>query len=233
MSLELSRAENTAHPYHLLQNINASCYLFVVHLIDRLRAEGHEAYHVCKTAGEGQFQPPGFQPRTVIGLDGKPYTCTGVSHDALWCDGAIFDTIGSGNDADRPIYRKSTDPFWSFDPADGPQIHGTPVWNAIPQQYWRANNPPLTDGVIPIPSTPPAPTYPSYEALGGDEGGKKITRQLDADFKRAGRPGLDADCGAWQQRVSYDFLTGKIKTVEESIAAHRAEWCAALGIPVV
>lgn len=80
--------------------------------------------------------------------------------------------------------------------------------------------------------TPPAPKYPTYEELGGDEGGKKITRQLEADYKRAGRPGLDADCGAWQQRVSYDFLTGICKTVEEAIIKHRAQWCAALGIPV-
>lgn len=82
------------------------------------------------------------------------------------------------------------------------------------------------------PSPPPTPTYPSYEALGGDSGGVKITQQLEADYKRAGRPGLDGGCGAWQQRVSYDFLTGLVPTVEASITKHRAEWCAALGIPV-
>lgn len=82
------------------------------------------------------------------------------------------------------------------------------------------------------PPQPPAPQYPSYEELGGDEGGKKITRQLEADYKRAGRPSLDGDCGTWQQRVSYDFLTGICKTVEESITKHRAKWCASLGIPV-
>lgn len=83
--------------------------------------------------------------------------------------------------------------------------------------------------VVPV---PPAPTYPSYESLGGDEGGKKITRQLEADYRRAGKPGLDGDCGAWQQRVSYDFLTGKVAPVEAAIAKHRADWCAALGIAV-
>jgi hypothetical protein len=111
----------------------------------------------------------------------------------------------------------------------------------------RNNNPPLKDGpTIATPNHPPdppanpqaptpppaKPTYPSYDALGGDEGGRKITRQLEADYKRAGKAGLDADCGLWQQRVSYDFLVGNCGTVEESIKKHRAEWCAALGIPV-
>jgi hypothetical protein len=92
-----------------------------------------------------------------------------------------------------------------------------------------AEMPPVGPGPTP---NPPAPTYPTYEALGGDEGGKKITRQLEADYKRAGKPGLDGDCGAWQQRVSYDFLTGKVTPVEASIAKHRPDWCKVLGIPV-
>lgn len=83
-----------------------------------------------------------------------------------------------------------------------------------------------------VPSVPPPPTYPGYEDLGGDAGGVKITQQLESDYKRAGRPGLDGTCGAWQQRVSYDFLTGKVTPVEASIAKHRKEWCDALGIPV-
>lgn len=80
--------------------------------------------------------------------------------------------------------------------------------------------------------TPGGPVYPSYEDLGGDKGGVDITMQLEADYKRAGRPGLDGSCGAWHQRVAYDFLTGRVKTVRASIDKHRAEWCAALGIPV-
>jgi len=90
----------------------------------------------------------------------------------------------------------------------------------------------LQAGGTRVPPQPAKPIYPSYEALGGDEGGKTITRMLEADYKRAGRRGLDGDCGAWQQRVSYDFLTGICKTVEESIAKHRPEWCATLGISV-
>lgn len=82
-------------------------------------------------------------------------------------------------------------------------------------------------------SVPEAPQYPSYEALGGDATGIAVTRQLEADYKRAGRPGLDADSGAWLNRVLYDYLTGKVPTIQASIDKHRPEWCAALGIPVL
>ena len=91
----------------------------------------------------------------------------------------------------------------------------------------------LLSGGQPIPIPPATPTYPSYEALGGDEGGKKISRAMEADYKRAGRPGLDKDCGAWMQRTAYDFLVGICPTVEDSIVKHRPEWCAELGIPVI
>lgn len=79
-------------------------------------------------------------------------------------------------------------------------------------------------------ATKPASSFPSYEALGGDEGAKKITRKLEQDYQRAGRPGLDGDCGGWLRRTDYDVLSGKIKTVDESIIAHRDEWLDALGL---
>lgn len=71
---------------------------------------------------------------------------------------------------------------------------------------------------------PPQATLPSYEAMGGDEGGKKVTRLMEADYKNAGKAGLDGDSGAWQWRTAYDFIAGKFKTVEESIAQHQPEW---------
>lgn len=85
-------------------------------------------------------------------------------------------------------------------------------------------------GQPPTPPIPPPAQYPGYEELGGDEGGKVITRQLGRDYRAAGRTGLDDDCGAWQQRVSYDFLTRRIATVAESIAKHRDGWLIALGL---
>ena len=77
------------------------------------------------------------------------------------------------------------------------------------------------------PAPPPA-QYPPYEALGGDEGGKKVTRLMEADYLRAEKQGLDGDSGAWQWRTAYDFLTRKFTTVEESIEAHQPEWRHAL-----
>jgi hypothetical protein len=243
MSREIVRQVNAQHPQLLQTNIGATCHQFTLRVIEALRAEGHQAFLVCKSPGEGQYVPPGFQPRSVVGLDGRTYQCSGVSHDAIWSDGQQFDTIGGANDNDRPIFRKSSDPGWSFDAADGPQITGTPVWNAIAPNFWRPNNPPLKEGA-PTPTPVPPPTklpsrppsqpqaFPSYEECGGDAAGAAISRQLEADYQRAGRGGLDGDSGMWHQRVCYDFLTRKVPTVQDAIAKHRKSWCDALGIPV-
>lgn len=132
----------------------------------------------------------------------------------------VVDVIGSAGA--RPPYSSSNrEPFPTW------QVHSTLIEGS------GANVDP--NGVTtpqPTPTPAPAPKFPSYEELGGDEGAKKITRVLEADYKRANRPGLDGDCGGWLRRTDYDVITGKIKTVEESIAKHRKEWCDALGIPV-
>lgn len=146
MSLDICRQENARHPEHLITNINSTCYTYLSHVIELLRGEGHEAYFICKTAGEGQFTPPGFVPFTGPGLDGKPYTYTGVSHDALWCDGKQFDTAARANDSPDPI----------FNP-DGSHMTAEPVWNEIPQANWRPQNPPLKEST---PTQPPVTLYP-------------------------------------------------------------------------
>jgi hypothetical protein len=51
------------------------------------------------------------------------------------------------------------------------------------------------------------------------------------DYRRAGRPGLDDNCGCWIARTDYDIYVGGM-TVQASIEKHRPEWCAALGISV-
>lgn len=155
MSLEIVRQVSREYPELLQANLGRTCYQHTVYVILALEAAGHQASLMAKSPGEGQYTPPGFQPRTVTGLDGKPYPCSGVSHDAIWCDGKQFDTLGSANEHDQPIYRKSTDPFWSFDPNDGPQIIAVPIWNEIPRANWRANNPPMTEAVTPIPQPQP------------------------------------------------------------------------------
>ena len=85
----------------------------------------------------------------------------------------------------------------------------------------------LLEGSHPVPQPP---QYPSYEELGGDEGGKKITRVLEHDYRWAMRPGLDGECGAWMRRTDYDFLAGLVKPVEASIVKHRDEWLYELGL---
>lgn len=163
MSLDIIRAEDAKHPQHLQENINSSCFEATQHNVAALKAAGHDAALMCKTAGEGQYTPPGFVPFDVIGLDGKKYRCTGFSHDAIWCDGKQFDTIGAGNDSPNPIYRDPVTGEATFEPI-GPRIVGVPTWNPIPQQYWRPNNPPYT-GSVTLPPIPPqpAPVVPGRE----------------------------------------------------------------------
>lgn len=145
MSLELCRQVTAEHPELVRTNLGSSCYQHTVFLIAKLRAAGRQAFHVCKSPGEGQFTPPGFTPRTVTGLDGKPYPCSGVSHDAIWCDGQQFDTLAKANDSESPI----------FEP-DGSPMVAIPVWNAIAPEHWRNNNPPLKDDT-PTPQPTPQP----------------------------------------------------------------------------
>ena len=206
MSLELARKVNAAHPELLLRNVSATCSQFVDYLIHELRAAGYQAYRICKTAGEGQYTPPGFTPRTVTGLDGKSYVCTGVSHDALWCDGVQFDTIARGNDSPDPI-----------------GVTGEPVWNAIPRQYWRPQNPPLKDDE-------PVPVPPAHEPYPGDAVFDAIGAALFADYAQAHHP-PDAQMGRWFGRVVYDWLVKNEVSLEASIAKHRREWRAILGLP--
>lgn len=189
MSLALARQVHAEQPHLLTTNIGATCHQFTLRLITKLRAAGFTAELMAKTAGEGQYVPPGFVPRTVTGSDGKPYTCTGVSHDAIWCDGRQFDTIASANDNERPIYKKSTDPFWSFDPSDGPQIHGVPIWNPVPQHLWRPNNPPLTD--VSAPTEPqPIPQLPDRGEM------MRAGEQLHHYYRSA--EGLQRPDGLWK-----------------------------------
>lgn len=209
-----SRQADQEMPSRLQTNRNVDCFQHITRVLEILKGQSLTAAYIGKTAGEGQYHPPAGFPR-VIG----PWTITGVSHDAIWVEGKQFDCVGGGNDGPEPL-----------------GTVGLPIANEIPEEFHRPNNPPVPHPIAGVPSTPPAPSkpvYPSYEDLGGDDGGKKITRMLESDYQRAGLRGLDGDCGAWQQRVSYDFLTGICKTVEESIAKHRKEWCATLGIDVV
>lgn len=116
--------------------------------------------------------------------------------------------------------------------APGASVNEQPAPNPRREQdIWEAPKP-LTEeelayllaGGAPIPEPVPPPAIPSYEELGGDEGAKKISRVLGHDYRAAGRPGLDDDCGNWLRRTDYDFMSGKVTPVDASIAKHRDEW---------
>lgn len=191
MSLSITRQVNEAHPALLQTNTNATCYQFVVYVIAALRAAGYSAYHVCKTAGEGQYIPPGFNPREIVGFDGRRYTCTGVSHDAVWCNGMQFDTVGGGNDSPDPI-----------------GIVGVPTWAAIPQEHVRPNNVPLLN--FDAPKAPPPP--PAQKILPKGEA-FAFLKALDA-FYRAPEGLQRADgLGPDMEGIAQWFYQGVIEGV--------------------
>ena len=233
MSLELVRQVNAQHPRLLQTNLGSTCHEFTVKLIALLRSRGHKAYHVCKTAGEGQYVPPGFRPRIVKGLDDKDYTVTGISHDAIWVDGQQFDTIAQANDGEEPL-------FYTDGSRAGQRMEGVPVWNAIPSRHWRANNPPLKEDLVdPNPKPDPDPDLiiptpkpqpPAHKPYPGDGVfTEKIGVPLESDYREAGRP-LDAGSVIWLARTIWRHVTEDV-AIEQSALQSRKEWRAALGLP--
>lgn len=85
-------------------------------------------------------------------------------------------------------------------------------------------------GVAHTPGSPaPAAIYPPYP---GDAPFDAIAEQLFPDYARKGEA-PNAGMGRWFGRTIYDWLVGNEKTLADSQAKHRKEWCAVLGIPVV
>jgi len=100
---------------------------------------------------------------------------------------------------------------------------------------WQVfSDPQDASGAWVVPTDPfngeePIPTPPSTPGYAGDDVYNAISKQLDADYKKAGQI-LDDRCGCWFGRVDYDiYVTGM--TVQASIEKHRPEWLEALGIP--
>lgn len=240
MSYTLCKQVSDEHPELDQTNTGASSYRHTQLLLAKLRAAGHSAYFVTKTAGEGQYTPPGFTPFEFVGFDGRRYTATGVSHDAVYCDGLQFDTLGGANEHDRPIYRRNGDPNWSFDPSDGPQITSSPAWNPIPQSVWRAwNVPMLTDPEQMPPQPPPAaPVIPGYEDLGGDAFFRaQIGVPLAADMAVAGQT-LNDGSSVWFSRTTYELLAESLKAghaIDPApiVKKYRNQWRAILGQPPI
>lgn len=233
MSLDLARQIDAQYPALLQTNIASTCSQFADYLVAALRAQGHEAYRMCKSPGEGQYTPPGFVPRDVIGIDGKTYRCSGISHDAIWCNGKQYDTIGQGNDSDHPIFHP-----------DGSPMRGVPTWNAIPPQFWRPNNPPLKEGAVtpgPVPPPHVCPTLkvPSYAELGDDAFFRAmIGVPLQADYTMAGQQ-LNDGAAVWFSRATYRLMAAFIAAQGQPINPSaevrivRNEWRQILGLPPV
>lgn len=204
--LEASRQADREHPERLQTNRAVDCYQHTTRVIELLRAQGLAAAYVGKTAGEGQYVPPGFPRDVVHPVSGTRYTCTGVSHDAIWIDvQAQFDLIGRGNDGSEPL-----------------GVPGVPVATEIPVHDHRPNNPPiypLTSAPVP----PPAPTYPGDAYFI-----EKVGVVLEADYALANQR-LNAGSATWFARSIFDGLT--TMTMDASVAKHRTEWRASLGLP--
>lgn len=107
----------------------------------------------------------------------------------------------------------------------------------IDQFYPDPNGPgawvkPLTLAEIDA-GAPPAP--PAAKPYPGDPVWDAVGVTLFADYARAGQS-PNPQMGRWWGRTIWDATegdeSGKVYTVDESIAKHRKEWCAALGIPV-
>lgn len=206
--LDTVKRVDQAHPELLRTNTGATCFQFCEIVIALLRAKGYAAAHVSKSPGESQYVPPGFAARTITGRDGKVYSCSGVSHDAIYVDGQQVDIIGGSNDSETP------------------HAPATPQWGVIPAAHYRPNNVAIS---LTLPPPAPAPTpVPERKAYPGDAAFDLIGQVLANDYSNVGRE-LDGQVGRWYGRVIYDWLSGECDTLDASVRKHRAEWLAALG----
>lgn len=227
MNLEVVRQVGRDHPTWLPTNLGRTCWAHTTELIRRIREAGHEAWPVCKMDGEGGYTPAGFKPINVVGLDGKTYLISRVSHDVIFYreKGTTtmrqFDTLASANEYDRTIYRRNGDPNWSFDPNDGPQIVASAVWNEVPSTSWRPWNPPFEGAIgdVPMPGeppvTPPPPPpsirIPSYSDLGDDAFFRAtVGVPLAADARLAGET-LNDGSSVWFSRLTYRLMAAALK----------------------
>jgi hypothetical protein len=105
-----------------------------------------------------------------------------------------------------------------------------------PQPGWIVDQPrysegdwldPFDHGLDKAPPPPPAPKpYPGDQYFI-----EKVGTPLEADYTQAGQR-LTAATATWFARTIYDGIVGTL-TMDASVAKHRAEWRAALGLPPV
>lgn len=151
------------------QNIGRTCDRIIELVLTRIN---DPAWGRVGKDGGAQFRPDDWINFETPGFDGRLYTMTGWSHDAIFHKptNQQVDIIGGSNHYDQPIYRRQGEPNWSFDPADGPQIRATPTWDEIAQRHNRPNNPWIAWPRQGQPSAPqPAATLPGRAEM-MDEG---------------------------------------------------------------
>jgi hypothetical protein len=209
--IDVARSVDRKNPTWLQENVVSKVFKYLTAVKDALKDENYDVAYVGKTASESGYTPQGFQPQTING-----HRIVKVSHDALWVNGKQYDFAASGNDSEQPI----------FD-SNGAPVRATAVANAIPQEYWRKENPPVYDLTVGEPEKPQAPMpklkdretfykelkevnafYAAPEGL-RRSGGMVINDQADVEA-----------LGAW----GYNLMLGK--TVEECKAEIRNsfEW---------
>ncbi len=145
----------------------------------------------------------------------------------------------------HPVYNPIADPQWHVKSggAGRPQSDDVAVslpsraaWDCIPgcgSSSYRFETDAL--GVLPADQRVYAPDKPAQDAprlnelppYPGDAAFDALGTILWADYAQAGRV-PDAQMGRWFGRTIYDYLVGM--TLDASIAKHRAEWRAALGL---
>lgn len=137
---------------------------------------------------------------------------TGRTPEGLPC--VVIDVIaGAGSSSARPAWQ---------------------VFNQAPE----ANGAWVKPGAaspVPTPVPPPAPphvcpplTYPPYPPTESDVDGAGSA--LFADFTAAGQP-PNAQMFRFAFRVAYSWLTKEVPDLPASVAKHRKEWRALLGLP--
>ncbi len=106
----------------------------------------------------------------------------------------------------------------------------TPTWGRehdMDTTRWVA---PVDESIV-LPPKPPVTLPPSGAVpYVGDAVGKAIGAALFEDYAAAGRA-PDADMGVWFLRAAWDAANPPHLSMEASIAKHRQQWKAVLGLP--
>lgn len=211
--LQFVEQVNRENPHLLQMNIGATCFEHTTKVRNLLRANGYRASLMLKIRGEGQYTPPGFKEFQFVGTDGRTYTATGYSHDAIYVNGTQVDTLGGANEHPNKIYESQRNPDgWSFDPTDGPQIIARPRYAEIPANLYRAWNVAEDDGAAapgapPVQPPPPprAVGLPSYNSMGDDLFFVTVVgRMVEEEMADAG--GMNAGSASWIARAVHGLM---------------------------